>query len=128
MESLEGRHYSEHHLWVQQEPQGLRIGITHWGCEFLGSIDHVELPAQGQLVTKDRPFGWVETSKAVTELISPVSGTVLATNDAVKESPGTITQDAYGKGWLILVSPSDLNELAALMTPDRYAALVNEGA
>jgi glycine cleavage system H protein len=127
MESLEGRHYSEHHLWVQQETRGLRIGITQWGCEYLGAIDHVELPFLGQLVTKDSPFGWVETSKAVTELLAPASGTVLATNETVRESPGTITEDPYGQGWLILVNPSDLAELAELMTPEHYATLVNEG-
>lgn len=126
MQMLEERRFSENHLWVQQETQGLRIGISHWGCEYLGAIDYVELPAPGQPVIQDSPFGWVETSKAVTELLAPVSGTAVEVNEEAKESPRIITEDPYGRGWLIVVSPSNLSELDRLLSPDAYAKFMSE--
>jgi glycine cleavage system H protein len=126
MQIPEGMLYSDYHLWVKQEPAGLRVGLTHCGCNYLGSVDYVELPAQEEAVVKDSPFGWVETSKAITELLAPVSGTVREANVMLKESPDIITQDPYGRGWLILVLPSDTAEIAQLMTAKQYGKLVAE--
>jgi glycine cleavage system H protein len=128
MKVPEGRLYSEYHLWVEQEPVGLRIGMTHCGCEYLGSVDYVELPSPGQAVLKDSPFGWVETSKAITELLAPVSGTVVESNEKLSESPEMITADSYGSGWLILIRGSDASEVAQLMTPEEYRQLVSAEA
>ncbi len=126
MQVPEGRLYSEYHLWVQQEPAGLRIGMTHCGCESLGSVDYVELPSKGQPVLKDSPFGWVETSKAITELVAPVSGTVRESNSELKESPEVISSDPYGSGWLILVQASNASEIGQLMAPEEYRNLVSD--
>jgi glycine cleavage system H protein len=125
MQPPEGLFYSEYHLWVKQEPVGLRVGMTHCGYEYLGAVDYVELPSPGQPLVKDSPFGWVETSKAITELLAPVSGTVREANSELKESPEIFTADPYGSGWLILVQVSDASDVAQLMTAEQYKKLVS---
>ena len=128
MQIPEGRRYSEHHIWVLQEEKGLRLGLTVWGCEYLGSVGYVELSPVGKAVAKDTPFGWAETGKAVTELFAPVSGTVVEINEELEEAPYTITDDPYGRGWLVVFEPDDPKDLEQLMSTEEYAKLASERA
>jgi glycine cleavage system H protein len=124
MEFPKDRLYSEHHLWVKSEKDRSIIGITDHAKEELGSVDYVELPALEDSVARNTPFGIIETSKAVTDLIAPLSGIVVEVNDSLLESPEALTEDPYYEGWLIAVEPSDLSELDELMPWDRYSTWV----
>ena len=124
MEFPQDRLYSEYHLWIKPEEGGVWIGITEYAREELGEVDYVELPAADDKMTRDRPFGILETSKAVTDLVAPISGIVVRANTALVESPKTLTSDPYSAGWLVVVDSSNLRELDELITPERYRELV----
>jgi len=125
MEFPDGLLYSEEHLWVKLERGQASIGITDYAREELGEVDYVELPEPDDNLLRRRPFGIVETSKAVTDLVAPISGVVVETNIALSESPEALSDDPYGDGWLVAVEPSDPDELEDLMQPDVYRKLVN---
>ena len=119
------RLYSEYHLWVLHAEGEATLGITEYAKEELGDVDYVELPQDEESLTLNDPFGIIETSKAVTDLVAPVSGTVIAINDSLGESPGAVTDDPYHSGWLVKVALSTPAELDALMKPAEYRKLVN---
>src|SRR4030066_180101 len=126
MEFPSDRLYSEFHLWVKVEKDQAVIGITDYAKEELGDVDYIELPQLDEVLSKSKSFGIIETSKAVTDLIAPISGTVLERNDLLAESPENLTDDPYGDGWLIAVEPSDPDELDELMKPADYQKLVKD--
>ncbi|MBI5249042.1 MAG: glycine cleavage system protein GcvH [Desulfomonile tiedjei] len=117
------RLYSEYHLWVKSERDQALVGVTDYAREELGDVDYIELPELDDTITKNKPFGIIETSKAVTDLIAPISGVVIERNIALAESPETLTDDPYGDGWLIVVEPSDPDELDELMKAADYSKL-----
>lgn len=125
MEFPKDRLYSEYHLWVMPESGEAIIGITEYAKEELGEVDYVELPQNDDSLTRNDPFGIIETSKAVTDLIAPVSGTVTETNESLGESPTTVTDDPYHSGWLVKVKLSEPADLDTLIKPDAYQKLVN---
>jgi glycine cleavage system H protein len=124
MEFPGDRLYSEHHLWVKIEKDQAVIGITEYAREELGEVDYIELPPLDESITKNRAFGIIETSKAVTDLIAPISGIVVESNTSLTESPEALSDDPYGDGWIIAVEPSDPDEMEELMKASRYAKLV----
>ena len=126
MEFPKDRLYSEYHLWVKPEEGQVAIGITEYAKAELGDVDYVELPGEDEDLVFNEPFGIVETSKAVTDLVAPVSGTVTATNLSLGESPNTVTEDPYGTGWLVRVKMSEPAELDDLIKPLDYEKLVNQ--
>jgi glycine cleavage system H protein len=128
MEFPSDRLYSEFHLWVKMEKDQAVIGITDYAKEELGDVDYIELPEPDEVLSKDKAFGIIETSKAVTDLIAPISGTVLERNDLLTESPENLTDDPYGDGWLIVVEPSDPEEIEELIKPAAYQKLVEESS
>jgi glycine cleavage system H protein len=117
------RLYSEYHLWIKLEKDQALIGVTDYAREELGDVDYIELPELDDSITKNKPFGIVETSKAVTDLIAPISGIVIERNVALTESPEALTEDPYGDGWLIIVEPTDPDELDELMKAREYSKL-----
>lgn len=123
MEFPADRLYSEYHLWVKLEKDQALVGVTDFAREELGDVDYIELPELDDTITKNKPFGIIETSKAVTDLIAPISGVVIERNAALAESPETLTEDPYGDGWLIVVEPSDPEELDELMKSSDYSKL-----
>jgi glycine cleavage system H protein len=125
MDVPQDRLYSEYHLWIRVEENEAWIGITEYAVEELGEVDYVELPALQEATIRDRPFGILETSKAVTDLVAPISGVVIRTNTVLSESPAALTEDPYEKGWLIVVRPSKPDEMNELITPQVYGELVN---
>ena len=104
------RKYSEQHEWVlvtgDQQPTVARIGITDFAQEALGDIVFVQLPAEGDAVTAGEPFGEVESTKSVSDVYAPFSGTVQAHNSDLDESPELVNSDPYGDGWLVEIAVS----------------------
>ncbi|MBV8358498.1 MAG: glycine cleavage system protein GcvH [Deltaproteobacteria bacterium] len=124
MEAPPGLRYSKEHEWVAAEETVATIGITDHAQEQLGEIVYVELPSIGEKVSKDDPFGVVESVKAVSDIYAPVSGTVLEVNEDLAESPEVVNEDPYGDGWLIKVRISDPADLDDLMDNEEYEQMV----
>jgi len=114
--------FSSNHTYVKVEGDEGRIGLTHFGQDHTSRVSHVDPPQVGQKLTKDQPFAIVEAIKATIELQMPVSGEVLAVNDALQGSPWLINTDPYGKGWMIRVRLEDSSQLNQLMDEDTYKA------
>jgi glycine cleavage system H protein len=124
MEAPPGLKYSKEHEWVATEQTVATIGITDHAQEQLGEIVYIELPSVGEKVSKDDPFGVVESVKAVSDIYAPVSGTVVEVNEDLPESPEVVNEDPYGDGWLIKVKVSDPADFDDLMDNDEYTELV----
>ena len=121
MEYPKGLRYSREHEWVMVEGDDTGvIGISDFAQSELGDVVYVEAPELGEKISKDDPFGAVESVKAVSDLYAPVSGTVVEVNDALPETPELINEDPYGEGWIIKVSLSDVVELDDLMNAEEY--------
>lgn len=107
--------YTAEHEWVDLVGENrVRVGITDFAQSALGDIVYVQLPKVGELLTANKVFGEVESTKSVSEIYSPVSGTVVAVNEGLNSTPEVINSDAYGEGWIVeieIVSESDLSEL-----------------
>ena len=118
--------YARDHEWARAEGDRATVGITDYAQTQLNEIVYVDLPAVGTAVTGGRPFGEVESTKSVSDLYSPVSGTIVGRNDALDKNPELINADPYGQGWLIVVEMTDPGELDQLMDADAYAQIVAE--
>jgi len=115
-EILEGLHYSKDWFWVKVEGAKVKMGITDYAQKQLREIVFVELPSAGGTVSANTPFGSLESVKAVSDLISPLSGTIDQVNQEVTSKPEILNEDPFGKGWLLVITPSNLNaELGVLM-------------
>jgi len=128
----EGLYYSKEWFWVKIENGKIRMGITDYAQKQLREIVFVELPSAGGTVKANEPFGSVESVKAVSDLISPLSGTIDQTNTEVTSKPELLNEDPYQKGWLLLITPSNLDtELKALMDFNKsvewHKSLIKEG-
>lgn len=99
--------YTAEHEWVRTEDEVTRFGITEFAQDSLGDIVFVSLPEVGQELTAGQPCGEVESTKSVSDVFAPVSGTVTARNEALDDEPGVINTDPYGAGWLVEVAVSD---------------------
>jgi len=112
----EGLYYSQEWFWVKIEDGKAKMGITDYAQKQLREIVFVELPGAGGTVKANEPFGSVESVKAVSDLVSPLSGTIEQANQEVTSKPELLNEDPFGKGWLLIIAPNNLNaELAALM-------------
>lgn len=118
--------YTSDHEWALEEEELLIIGITDYAQDALGEIVYIELPSEGDEVTKGDPFGAVESTKAVSDLYAPVSGDVVEVNEALLDSPETINEDPYGEGWMIKVKPYDPDEIGELMDFEEYTEFVEK--
>jgi glycine cleavage system H protein len=118
--------YHPEHDWARIEGDEAVLGITWWAQDALGELVHFEAPSVGDTVTKDEAYGEVESVKAVSDVISPLSGEIVAVNDKAVEEPETINEDPYGEGWLVRIRLSDAGEVADLLGVDAYQAIVAE--
>ncbi|MGH2426500.1 MAG: glycine cleavage system protein GcvH [bacterium] len=118
--------YSTEHEWAKVEGKQVRVGITKFAAEKLTDVVFVDLPQKGVKVGYMQPFGVIESVKAVSDLYSPISGTVVDVNTKLVDAPEVVNTDPYGEGWMILVQPEDSKELDKLMTADQYATMVGE--
>lgn len=122
MDYPEGLKYSREHEWVLVEGDSATIGISDFAQSELGDVVYVEVPEVGEKISKEDPFGAVESVKAVSDLYAPVSGTVVEVNDALPDTPELINEDPYGEGWIIKVTLSDPSELDELMNAREYTS------
>jgi glycine cleavage system H protein len=114
--------YSKEHEWVRTEDSHATIGITSFAADELGDIVFIELPEVGSSLTQFGTFGVVESVKAVSDLFSPVSGTVAEVNEALRDAPELLNSDPFGAGWIARIELSDASELDALLDAGAYAA------
>ncbi|HXR12633.1 MAG TPA: glycine cleavage system protein GcvH [Gaiellaceae bacterium] len=112
--------YHEEHDWARIEGDEAVLGITWFAADALGELVHYEAPAQGTTVTKDSSYGEVESVKAVSDLIAPLSGEVIEVNQKVVDAPETINEDPYGEGWLVRIRLADASEVDSLLDLAAY--------
>ena len=113
--------YTHDHEWLRAAGASWRVGITQFAVDQLGDITLVDLPKEGDLVTKGQRFGTIESVKSVSDLYAPVSGKVTAVNDSVNADPELINKEPYGAGWMIELEPTEKAEMSELLSPDAYA-------
>jgi glycine cleavage system H protein len=118
--------YSAEHEWVRSGEDVVRVGITDYAQNALGDIVYVQLPEVGAVVTVGDAIGEVESTKSVSEIFTPLSGTVVAVNDALESSPELVNSDPYGDGWIYEMEPEDLAAVADLLDADSYAELIGD--
>ena len=118
--------YTREHEWAKQEGDRVRVGITAYAQEQLGDVVFVELPKVGAKVSASKAFGVVESVKAVSDLFAPVSGEIVEANAELTQKPETVNADPYGKGWMILVKPSNKTEWDQLLTAQQYEAFLKQ--
>jgi glycine cleavage system H protein len=126
VEILEELKYTKEHEWAKREDDWVVIGITDYAQDALGEIVYIELPSEGDEITKGNPFGAVESTKSVSDLYAPVSGEVVEVNEALLDSPEAINEDPYGDGWMIKVKPYDIGEIQDLMDSDEYTEFIDK--
>ena len=119
--------YTREHEWAKQEGDRVRVGITAYAQEQLGDVVFVELPKVGAKVSASKAFGVVESVKAVSDLFAPVSGEIVEANAELTQKPETVNADPYGKGWMILIKPSNKAEWDQLLTAQQYEAFLKQG-
>ena len=118
--------YHPEHDWARIEGDEAVLGITWYAQDALGELVHFEAPEAGATVTKDAPYAEVESVKAVSDVIAPLSGEVLEVNQKAFDEPETINEDPYGEGWLVRIRLSDASEVDGLMDVEAYKAHVAE--
>jgi glycine cleavage system H protein len=117
------RRYSKEHEWARERDGRVVVGITDYAQEQLGDVVFVQLPGAGSEVQAGQPLGEVESTKSVSDVYSPVSGTVAESNAEVENTPELINSDPYEKGWLVVIEGESL-DLEGLMSADEYKKLV----
>ena len=118
--------YHAEHDWARVDGEEAVLGITWFAQDALGELVHFEAPEVGATVTKDQAYAEVESVKAVSDVIAPLSGEVLAVNQKAVDEPETINEAPYGEGWLVRIRLADPAEVDALLDPDAYRAHIAE--
>lgn len=128
----ENLYYHKEYLWAKVEGDKVKIGMIDFAQKQLNDIVYVELPSAGDEITQNEPFGTLESVKAVSDLIAPISGTIEAVNEELESKPELINEDPYGEGWLLIVAPTNLDaDLKKILDFDAavewHKELVQEG-
>jgi glycine cleavage system H protein len=118
--------YSREHIWVRVDGDMATLGITDYAQEGLGEILSVEFPENDTYVERDEIFGSVESTKAVIDLISPVSGTVISINEDITDDIGIINSDPHDTGWLVIIEMDDLEQLDDLLDATGYHDFITQ--
>ena len=125
MEFPEDLRYTKEHEWMRNEGEGrIRVGITDYAQDALGDVVYVDIPDVGTAVTAEQAFSEVESTKSVSDVYAPVSGTVIERNTALDERPELVNDAPYAEGWLVLIQASTLDEVPGLMDAAAYRAFV----
>jgi glycine cleavage system H protein len=114
--------YHPDHDWARVEGEQATLGITWYAQDQLGEVVFFDIPEIGRQVRKDEPYAEVESVKAVSDVIAPLSGEIAEVNQALSDSPETINEDPYGEGWLVKIKVSDSSEAESLLNADAYEA------
>ena len=116
--------YTKEHEWVEEvSPGRFRVGITDYAQGALGDIVYLQMPKVGESIEAGKVCGEVESTKSVSEIYAPISGTVTAVNSDLDSAPETINSEPYGRGWLLEMEASSPNQLSELLSPEAYSAL-----
>jgi glycine cleavage system H protein len=118
--------YHREHDWARIDGDTATLGVTWYAQDALGEIVHFEPPDDGGSLAKDESYGEVESVKAVSDLISPLSGEIVEINQAVVDAPETINEEPYGKGWLVKIRLSEPGEVDGLLDAETYRQLLDE--
>jgi glycine cleavage system H protein len=119
--------YTKEHEWARREGERVRVGITDYAQDALGDVVYVDLPEVGAAVQAHAPLGEVESTKSVSDVYSPVTGTVVERNDLIGDRPELVNEQPYGEGWLVMIEASDADPLAGLMDAAAYRSFVETG-
>jgi glycine cleavage system H protein len=117
--------YSSDHEWVRAEGNRVRIGITDYAQDALGDVVFVQVPAVGTAVNEGQPFSEVESTKSVSDIYAPLSGTIVEVNADLADTPERVTEDPYGDGWLCVIEVADEGQLSTLMDATAYRTLID---
>jgi glycine cleavage system H protein len=118
--------YHKEHDWARIEGDEAVLGITWFAQDALGELVHYEPPSEGDTVAKDSPYGEVESVKAVSDVIAPLSGEIVGVNQKVVDEPETVNADPYGEGWLVRIRLTDASEVDGLLDVEAYKQVVAE--
>lgn len=116
--------YTKDHEWVKIEGDTATVGITHFAQGELGDIVYVEVETLDETLDKDEVFGTVEAVKTVSDLFLPLSGEIIAFNEALEDAPETVNSDPYGEGWMIKIAISNSEEISELLDAEAYGELI----
>ena len=114
------RRYSDTHEWVKKDGETILVGITDFAVEQLGDLTFLKLPAVGRTMKKGEEFGEIESVKAVSELYSPIAGTIVEVNTSAPDALHLVQQDPFGAGWLIRINPDGDGGYSSLLTAEQY--------
>lgn len=126
MDTPDELQYTREHFWIRQEGKTAVIGLTDFMQDMIGTIDSVELPAEGDEIEQDDAIGMVEARNGVSELYAPFSGTVTEVNSELLDNSSLINDDPYDSGWLAEIRISDPDELKSLMSADEYIDFIED--
>jgi glycine cleavage system H protein len=126
MEFPEDLKYTEQHEWARLEDGRVRVGITDYAQDALGDVVYVDTPDVGTEVTAGQPFGEVESTKSVSDVYAPMTGTVVEVNALLVDAPDLVNQEPYGQGWMIVIEPSDAASFEALWDAAQYRAFTEK--
>ena len=115
--------YTQEHEWARADGDRLTVGITHYAQDSLGDVVYVDLPAAGTRVEQGQPFGEVESTKSVSDLYAPVTGTIVERNEALESSPELVNSDPYGEGWMVIIQAEEAASVDGLLSAQDYDRL-----
>ena len=121
----EDRRYTRDHEWARKEEGGVRMGITDYAQNALGDVVFVKLPEAGSKAQAGTVLSEVESTKSVSDVYAPVTGTVTTVNSALADSPQTLNDDPYGEGWICVIAPEDPTAYDFLLEPPAYRELIS---
>ena len=127
MEFPEELRYTKEHEWARSEGDRVRVGITDFAQDALGDVVYVDLPEVGAKVEAHQPFGEVESTKSVSDVYSPLAGTVVERNPMIEERPELMNEQPYGDGWLVVLTPDDRSAFERLLGAAEYRAVTEDG-
>jgi glycine cleavage system H protein len=125
VEFPEDLRYTKEHEWTRAEGGRVRIGITDFAQDALGDVVYVDLPEVGATVDADQPMGEVESTKSVSDVYSPISGTIVERNPLIDERPELVNEQPYGDGWLLVIEPTQAGAVDSLLDASGYRAFLD---
>lgn len=120
----ENLRYSSDHEWALADGDAVRVGITDYAQDALGDVVYVDLPEVGARLEQGSSFGEVESTKSVSDLYAPVTGTVTEVNQELADAPERLNEDPYGEGWICVIAPDDASQIDGLLDAGAYRSLI----
>jgi glycine cleavage system H protein len=120
--------YTEEHEWARVDGRRFTVGITDYAQDALGDVVYIDLPASGTRVERGQPFGEVESTKSVSDLYAPVTGTIVERNENLESQPELVNSDPYGSGWMVIIEADDVTQADQLLTSADYDKLIESSS